>query len=150
EEAARRIWKVTYAPSYLERHRNLAEEQMRREVELPTPLHAADLQFQAFAEFDGSKALANVRCPTLVLTGDLDELIPPENAVMMAKIVPAANLVILHGCGHRVLWEETGRCVEVITEFLDRDRGAIVAITDDLKYKHGQVPPASGILISPI
>ena len=69
-----RIWKVTYSPDYLERHRDLAEEQMRREVALPTPLHAADLQFQAFAEFDGSKALPNLRCPTLVLTGDLDEL----------------------------------------------------------------------------
>jgi pimeloyl-ACP methyl ester carboxylesterase len=38
EEAARRIWKVTYAPGYLERHRDLAEEQMRREVALPTRL----------------------------------------------------------------------------------------------------------------
>ena len=36
---------------------SIAEDQMRREIALPTPLHAADLQFQAFAEFDGSKAL---------------------------------------------------------------------------------------------
>ena len=31
EEAARRIWKVTYAPGYLERHPEAAEAQMRRE-----------------------------------------------------------------------------------------------------------------------
>ena len=29
----------------------------QREIALPTPLHAADLQFQAFAEFDGSQQL---------------------------------------------------------------------------------------------
>ena len=63
EEAARRIWKVTYSRGYLERHSEIAEQQMRREIALPTPLHAADLQFQAFAEFDGLKALPNIRCP---------------------------------------------------------------------------------------
>jgi hypothetical protein len=47
EEIARRIWKVTYSPGYIEGHRELAEEQMRREIAAPTPLHAADLQFQA-------------------------------------------------------------------------------------------------------
>src|SRR5262249_34929226 len=63
EQAARRIWSVTYAPGYLDKHRALAEEQMRREIALPTPLHAADLQFQAFAEFDGSQQLASIKQP---------------------------------------------------------------------------------------
>jgi pimeloyl-ACP methyl ester carboxylesterase len=118
EQAARRIWRVTYSPGYLEQHRDLAEKQMRREVALPTPLHAADLQFQAFAEFDGSKALAEIRCPTLILTGDLDELIPPQNATMMARLIPGADLVVIPGCGHRVLWEATQSCVDLTTEFL--------------------------------
>ena len=78
EQAARRIWSVTYAPGYLDKHRALAEEQMQREIALPTPLHAADLQFQAFAEFDGSQQLASIKKPTLVLTGDLDKLISPQ------------------------------------------------------------------------
>src|SRR5215471_19542153 len=118
EQAARRIWKVTYAPGYLEQHRDLAEEQMRREVALPTPLHAADLQFQAFAEFDGSRALAQIHCPTLVLTGALDELIPPANALMMAKLIPGARLVLIPACGHRVLWETTQTCLDLIIDFL--------------------------------
>jgi pimeloyl-ACP methyl ester carboxylesterase len=49
EEIARRIWKVTYSPGYIEKHQELAEEQMRREIAAPTPLHVADLQFQALA-----------------------------------------------------------------------------------------------------
>jgi pimeloyl-ACP methyl ester carboxylesterase len=124
EEAARRIWKVTYSPGYLVRHQALAEDQMRREIALPTPLHAADLQFQAFAEFDGSKTLAGIRCPTLVLTGDLDELIPPQNSVMMAKLIPGAKLAVIPGGGHRVLWEATQRCAALITEFLATSQGA--------------------------
>ena len=85
EQIARRIREVTYAPIYLQQHRALAEDQTRREIALPTPLHSADLQFQAFAEFDGSQALEEITCPTLVLTGDLDELIPPQNSAIMAS-----------------------------------------------------------------
>jgi pimeloyl-ACP methyl ester carboxylesterase len=118
EQAARRIWKVTYSPGYLERHRDHAEQQMLREIALPTPLHAADLQFQAFAEFDGSEALADIRCPTLVLTGDLDELILPQNSRLMADRIPNAKLAIIPGRGHRVLWEATSTCLGLITDFL--------------------------------
>jgi pimeloyl-ACP methyl ester carboxylesterase len=119
EQAARRIWNVTYAPRYLERHRGAAEQQMQREIALPTPLHAADLQFQAFAEFDGSSALVDIRCLTLVLTGDLDELISPQNSGKIANLVPRAKLIVISGCGHRVMWEATKECVSFILHFLN-------------------------------
>jgi pimeloyl-ACP methyl ester carboxylesterase len=139
EQAARRIWKVTYAPGYLERHRALAEDQMRREVALPTPLHAADLQFQAFAEFDGSEALARIRCPTLVLTGDLDELIRPQNSAMIAKLIPGTKLVVIPGACHRVLWEATQTCLDLIANFLGESD---VPPRPD-SYEGGDTPAAS-------
>jgi pimeloyl-ACP methyl ester carboxylesterase len=126
EQIARRIWQVTYAPAYLERHQALVEDQTRREIAFPTPLHSADLQFQAFAEFDGSKALAQIACPTLVLTGDLDELIPPQNSAMMASLIPDVRLAIIPGGGHRVLWEATDECIDLISGFI---RGASDAPT---------------------
>ena len=118
DQIARRIWKVTYAPDYLQRHQALAEDQTRREIALPTPLHSADLQFQALAEFDGSKALAKITCPTLVLTGNLDELIPPQNSVVMASLIPGARLAIIPSGGHRVLWERTDECIDLINGFI--------------------------------
>jgi hypothetical protein len=118
EQAARRIWKVTYAPSYLAQHQKLAEEQMKREIALPTPLHAADLQFQAFAEFDGSEQLAAIRKPALVLTGDLDRLISAQNSRKIAGLIPGATLIVIPGGGHRVMWEATDECVSHIIGFL--------------------------------
>jgi 3-oxoadipate enol-lactonase len=118
EEIARRIWTVTYSPGYLENHRELAEDQMRREITAPTPLHAADLQYQAFAEFDCAKALPNIKAPTLVLTGDLDELVSPQNSKFIASLVPGAILIVIPGCGHRMMWEATDECVGFVTEFL--------------------------------
>jgi 3-oxoadipate enol-lactonase len=118
EEIARRIWEVTYSPGYLENHREQAEDQMRREIAAPTPLHAADLQYQAFAEFDCSKALPNIQATTLVLTGDLDRLISPQNSKFIAGLIPGASLIVIPGCGHRMMWEATDECVGSITEFL--------------------------------
>lgn len=118
EEIARRIWTVTYSPGYLENHRELAEDQMRREITAPTPLHAADLQYQAFAEFDCSRALTNIKAPTLVLTGDLDELVSPQNSKFIASLIPGARLIVILGCGHRMMWEATDECVGFVTEFL--------------------------------
>jgi 3-oxoadipate enol-lactonase len=118
DEIARRTWEVTYSPGYLENHREQAEDQMRREIAAPTPLHAADLQYQAFAEFDSSKALANILATTLVLTGDLDRLISPHNSKFIASLIPGASLIVIPGCGHRMMWEATDECVGFITEFL--------------------------------
>lgn len=118
EEIARQIWSVTYSPGYLENHRELAENQMRREVAAPTPLHAADLQYQAFAEFDCSKALSNIQVPTMVLTGDLDRLVSPQNSKFIAGRIPGARLIVIPGCGHRMMWEATDECVGFVTEFL--------------------------------
>ncbi|MBV8962644.1 MAG: alpha/beta hydrolase [Hyphomicrobiales bacterium] len=127
-EAARRIATVTYAPAYLEINRERVERQMLREIADPTPLHAADLQFQAFVDFDSSRALAGLRTPTLVLTGDQDRLIPPGNSKLLAKLIPDARLVILSGFAHRVLWEGAEECASLIKNFLaetqEQDQGA--------------------------
>lgn len=135
EEIARQIWRVTYSPGYLETHRERAEDQMRREIAAPTPLHAADLQFQAFAEFDCSKALPNIQAPTLVLTGDLDQLISPQNSKFIASLIPGASLIVIPGCGHRMMWEATEECVGFVMEFLasvhEGRRDNLVAVSQD-------------------
>jgi pimeloyl-ACP methyl ester carboxylesterase len=141
EEIARQIWKVTYAAGYLEKHRELAEDQMRREIAAPTPLHAADLQFQALAEFDCSGMLPNIKAPTLVLTGDLDQLVAPQNSRIIAGLIPGASLIIIPGCGHRVLWEATDECVAFISEFLTNvDQGP----------RHGVAVPISQAQQNPL
>jgi pimeloyl-ACP methyl ester carboxylesterase len=129
EEIARRIWKVTYSPRYLADDTDKIERQMLREIAEPTPLHAADLQFQAFSDFDCSDALPNVRAPTLVLTGDLDQLIPPGNSKTLASLIPGAELRILRGIAHRLMWEAAQDCAHVISDFLrevDSERRALV------------------------
>ena len=44
--------------------------------------------------------LRNISCPTLVLTGQVDEITPPECAREMAEHIPHARLELISGCGH--------------------------------------------------
>jgi pimeloyl-ACP methyl ester carboxylesterase len=120
---ARRIWTVTYEPKYLEANIDKIEQQMRRELKSCTPLHAADLQLQAFVDFDSSQRLSQVRAPTMVMTGDRDVLIPPRNSELLAGLVPGALLTVIPGCAHRIVWEATDECVMLISDFLAQARG---------------------------
>ncbi len=119
---ARRIWTVTYEPKYLETNVDKIEQQMRREVENHTPLHAADLQFQAFVDFESSQRLSQVRAPAMIMTGDRDVLIPPRNSEILAELIPGALLSVIPGCAHRIMWEATDKCVALISDFLEQDR----------------------------
>jgi pimeloyl-ACP methyl ester carboxylesterase len=56
------------------------------------------------------------------VTGDLDELISPQNSKMMAKLVPGAKLMIIPGCGHRVMWEATDECASLIAGLITASR----------------------------
>ena len=44
--------------------------------------------------------LAEISCPTLVLTGREDVITPPECAREMADQIPDARLELISGCGH--------------------------------------------------
>lgn len=49
---------------------------------------------------DSRPGLGAIRVPTLVLTGDRDQLTPPEKAREMAEGIAGATLVIVPDCGH--------------------------------------------------
>ncbi len=49
---------------------------------------------------DSRAMLAAIRCPTLVLVGDSDQLTPPDRAEEIANGVRGARLVTVPRCGH--------------------------------------------------
>jgi pimeloyl-ACP methyl ester carboxylesterase len=47
-------------------------------------------------------------------------LIPPRNSEVLAELIPDAQLVILGGFAHRVIWESTAQCATLIGNFLEQ------------------------------
>jgi len=58
------------------------------------------------ARSDLRPVLPTVRCPTLVIGGEDDQLTPPERLREIAEAVGAAELHLLADCGHMLTWEQ--------------------------------------------
>jgi pimeloyl-ACP methyl ester carboxylesterase len=67
---------------------------------------------------DSRPSLSGVRCPTLVLVGDGDELTPPDRAAEMAHEIPGSRLVTVPECGHLSTLERPQHVTEALLELL--------------------------------
>jgi pimeloyl-ACP methyl ester carboxylesterase len=91
------------APRFI--HRNRSNDETLRHV---IRTMAADTGAEAFvlqqkaimSRADSRPLLGGVRCPTLVLVGDADELTPPELAKEICAGITGARLVVVPNCGH--------------------------------------------------
>ena len=63
-------------------------------------------------------SLAGVSLPTLVITGDLDGIVPPEDSRIIADALPDASFVVFEGVGHLPQEEDPGRTLDEIRRFL--------------------------------
>jgi pimeloyl-ACP methyl ester carboxylesterase len=62
--------------------------------------------------------LHRVACPTLLLWGDDDRLIPPAHGEYYARHIPGARLEMLRSCGHMAPFEKTAECAAPTIDFL--------------------------------
>ena len=61
--------------------------------------------------------LTNIHCPTLMIQGDLDPVIPAEARVRSQRLLLGANLVVLH-TGHASPMEAPDAWNRAVTDFL--------------------------------
>lgn len=84
---------------------------------------AVQEQYESFTSWKGVYAdLPSINSRTLVITGDQDLVIPPENAMIIADAIPNATLVIREGQGHGMIFVEPEEIAGVIGEFLEERR----------------------------
>lgn len=70
------------------------------------------------ARADLRPALAQLRCPLLVVCGRSDLLTPPECSEEIAAAVPGADLVLLDECGHLLTMEQPERVNQLLLDWL--------------------------------
>ncbi len=120
EEAARQAWPVTYSPDYLAENILAVEQQMRRELEHPTPTFVAQRQMEALRKFDSYFDLPKINATTLVVTGAQDVLVKPRNSMILASRIPGSRLEMLADLGHRAIWEAPEEMADLIGDFVTR------------------------------
>ena len=116
-EVARRQEAAYYTESFRAAQRKLIDEQFRLVNENPTPDFAVKGHLQAIEDFDGTAALEEIAAPTLVITGDSDRLIVPENSRFMAGRIPGAKLCVLEDAAHFFWVEKPEQAAQALIEF---------------------------------
>jgi pimeloyl-ACP methyl ester carboxylesterase len=75
-------------------------------------------QTAIMARTDSRPTMATIKCPTLVLTGDQDMLIPNTLSREMAEGIAGAKLVIIPDCGHSPQPERPQATIDALVEWL--------------------------------
>jgi pimeloyl-ACP methyl ester carboxylesterase len=61
--------------------------------------------------------LHRVQCPTLLLWGEHDRLVPPAYGKAYQQHIPGSELVLIKDCGHLPMFEKEAEFVDIITSF---------------------------------
>jgi pimeloyl-ACP methyl ester carboxylesterase len=96
----------------------LVDEIYAYRLEHAPPVEAWQAQAYAGATFDSYDRIGAIAVPTLVLQGGDDNVVDPRNAELLAELIPGARIEIVPERGHLMVWEDSGRVAELVTEFL--------------------------------
>lgn len=109
------------APRFLHRDRrnDATLNRLIRDMAAETGVEAFVRQEKAIMNRPDSRPLlAEIRCPTLMLVGEGDELTPPELAKEIAAGIPGARLVSVPDCGHLSTVEQPEAVNAALSEWL--------------------------------
>ena len=80
-----------------------------------------DAQIRALLQRpDASPLLPQLRVPTLLLCGELDQWSPPAQHREMQQLIPGSTLVSVPACGHMSPMEEPGAVSAALLSWLER------------------------------
>jgi pimeloyl-ACP methyl ester carboxylesterase len=109
-------------PWFVHRSRH-GDEALRARVRLMAEETGAEVflrQQQAIiTRPDARPLLASIKCPTLVLVGDGDELTPPNLSQEIAAGVAGSRLVVIADCGHLSTMEQPDAVNSALVEWME-------------------------------
>ncbi|MDQ1397919.1 MAG: hypothetical protein QOG64_3178 [Acidimicrobiaceae bacterium] len=96
------------------------EEDVAKRLEIPNTPEGYQNQLVGGLGYQGTKArLPQITAPTLVITGDEDQMVPPANADILAEAIPNARKVVIPGAGHVVFTDAPDAVTDSMLPFLD-------------------------------
>ncbi|MFI5003463.1 MAG: alpha/beta fold hydrolase [Solirubrobacterales bacterium] len=113
--ALRTGWEICISTRFRD-DAELYDAYLARALQRPVARAVIMAQMQAIAAHDTSARLSGLQAPTLIVHGTADDLIPVQNARVLAGHLPGARLELLDGAGHLFFWEEPMRSAELVRD----------------------------------
>ena len=118
EEAAEKGLPLMYSEEFIARKHQELIARALAEAELRPPLDAFVRQVHAAVHHEAYDRLPQIRCPTLIISGSDDKIVPAENSRILAERIPDAELVVLPKAGHGYLVECAEESNAIVLGFL--------------------------------
>jgi pimeloyl-ACP methyl ester carboxylesterase len=106
------------APGWRERDPEAFAYTLGVDLEAPPRRFAFVRQQEAFAGWSSYDRLGALACPTLVICGEDDGMVPPENSRQLAAAIPGARLELIPQCGHLDMLEKPHEVARLIFDFI--------------------------------
>lgn len=113
---------LAFTPEYVQTQVAEVDHIVHLRATNEVPEHIYMSQLQAAMSFNVESRLAEIKSPTLVLSGDADVIVPVENSRNLVQKIPGAQLRIVAGGSHTFFIEQAAETNRIITEFLATDR----------------------------
>lgn len=110
--------RALYARATLEERPGHVAEDLRVSATVPRPRE--DLQVAVARDHDVAGRLSEIRCPVLVVHGEDDRVVAPENGRYLADQIDGAELFLVPNAGHLYHSEQADLVDDRIVEFLGR------------------------------
>ncbi len=107
------------SPGWRERDPEAFQYCLATDLEAPPRRFAVDHQRGAISKWSSRDRLGAIAAPTLVLCGEDDGMVPPENSRNLAAAIPGARLELIPECGHLPMLEKPGAVAKLVFDFLD-------------------------------
>jgi pimeloyl-ACP methyl ester carboxylesterase len=109
EEILRKDMDIYFSDEYVSQHPEKIEEFVDISMRYYQPADAFFRQFDACLRHDTAGRLDQIEVPTLVMTGDDDPLVPPQNSHVLKELIAGAELSVFAGGRHCFFIEKAGR-----------------------------------------
>ena len=118
EEILKKDMDIYFSDEYIKKNQEKMEEFVEISLRYYQPPDAFERQFAACLRHDTVKRLSRIHVPTLILSGDDDPLVPPENSRILKELIPHAELNFFHSCRHCFFIEQDEATNQKVTDFL--------------------------------
>jgi len=119
EERVRDNLLLAFSKQFVDEHPEEIEQVTKLRAANFVPEHVYLHQLQAAMAFNTENRIANIKAPTLVLAGDADTIVPPQNSRNLAALIPNARLQIIEGGSHTFFIEQAEAFNRAVLDFIE-------------------------------
>ena len=117
EEIIRKDMDIYFSDDYISQQTGIIEEFVGISMRYYQPADAFFRQFDACLRHDTGDRLHRISVPSLVMTGDDDPLVPPQNSDIIRSLIPGAELSVFNGGRHCFFIEAADRFNQEAVDF---------------------------------